>query len=131
MKQSSTSRRFSEQAREALARIVLFDIADPRLQMVTITACEVSIDRSLCNVYYSCDPGRYEEVEEAFAGAKGRIRRLLSQALGWKTTPDLRFFRDPSVDTAQTIAEALKREGERMTPLDRNSKGDTRDRQDD
>ncbi len=118
MKQTSTSRRFNAQAQAALARIVLFEIADPRLRLVTIINCEVSVDRSICNVYYTCEPSRYEEVASAFDGAKGRIRHLLSQELGWKVTPELRFHRDPSVDTAQAIAKALQREEGRMARSD-------------
>ena len=53
MKQGSSSRKVNEQAREVIASILLFDISDPELSMVTITGCEVSFDRSVCNVYYS------------------------------------------------------------------------------
>ena len=51
MKQGSSSRKVNEQAREVIASILLFDISDPELSMVTITGCEVSFDRSVCNVY--------------------------------------------------------------------------------
>ena len=52
MKQGSSSRRVNEQAREVIASIILFEMTDPRLDMVTITGCEVSFDRSVANVYY-------------------------------------------------------------------------------
>ena len=61
MKQNSSSRKLNEQAREVLAHILLFEVSDPRLDMVTITGCEVSFDRSMCNVYYTVDPSRYED----------------------------------------------------------------------
>ena len=60
MKQGSSSRKVNEQAREVIASILLFDISDPELSMVTITGCEVSFDRSVCNVYYSTDKQRYD-----------------------------------------------------------------------
>ena len=62
MKQGSSSRKVNEQAREVIASILLFDISDPELSMVTITGCEVSFDRSVCNVYYSTDKQRYDKV---------------------------------------------------------------------
>ena len=65
MKQGSSSRKVNEQAREVIASILLFDISDPELSMVTITGCEVSFDRSVCNVYYSTDKQRYDKVAEA------------------------------------------------------------------
>ena len=58
MKQSSANRKVNEQAREVIASILLFDIADPRLRLVTITGCEVSYDRSACNVFYTTDAKR-------------------------------------------------------------------------
>lgn len=74
MKQSSSNRRVNEQAREVISEILLFEISDPRLDMVTITGVEVSYDRSVANVYYSTEPSRYTEVAQAFNAAAGRIR---------------------------------------------------------
>ena len=65
MKQGSTNRKVNQQAREVIASILLFEISDPRLSLVTITGCEVSYDRSVCNVFYTADRGEYEEVAEA------------------------------------------------------------------
>ncbi len=113
MKQSSSNRKVNEQAREVIANILLFETADPRLNMVTITGCEVSYDRSFCNVFYTAEPDRYEEVEAAFAQAKGRIRSLMARKLSWRVAPDLRFHLDKSVDQAQVIARALAADRDR------------------
>ena len=107
MKQNSSSRKLNEQAREVLAHTPLPEVSDPRLDMVTITGCEVSFDRSMCNVYYTVDPSRYEDAAAGFAAAYGRIRSLMGRALHWRVTPELRFMLDASVDEAQRIAEAL------------------------
>ena len=107
MKQSEGSRKVNAQAREVIASILLFDISDPRLDMVTITDCEVSFDKSVCNVFYTADAKRYGEVADAFAGAKGRIRSLMAKRLSWRVAPELRFMLDQSVDTAQRISDAL------------------------
>ncbi len=114
MKQGSSNRKVNEQAREVIASILLFEISDPRLDMITITGCEVSYDRSVCNVYYASEPDRYEEVEAAFGQAKGRIRSLMAKKLSWRVAPELRFRLDRSVDEAETIAQALMRESERV-----------------
>ena len=108
MKQSSSNRRVNEQAREVISEILLFEISDPRLDMVTITGVEVSYDRSVANVYYSTEPSRYTEVAQAFNAAAGRIRSLMAKKLSWRVAPELRFHLDESVDNAQRIAEALK-----------------------
>ena len=113
MKQGSSSRRVNEQAREVIASALLFDISDPRLGLVTITSCEVSYDRSYCNVYYTANATDYEMVAEAFEKAKGRIRSLMAKRLSWRVAPELRFMLDSSVDAAERIEYALKREAQR------------------
>ena len=113
MKQSSSNRRVNEQAREAISEILLFEISDPRLDMVTITGVEVSYDRSVANVYYSTEPSRYTEVAQAFNAAAGRIRSLMAKKLSWRVAPELRFHLDESVDNAQRIAEALSADAAR------------------
>ena len=113
MKQSSSNRRVNEQAREVISEILLFEISDPRLDMVTITGVEVSYDRSVSNVYYSTEPSRYTEVAQAFNAAAGRIRSLMAKKLSWRVAPELRFHLDESVDNAQRIAEALSADAAR------------------
>ena len=114
MKQGSSSRRVNEQARQVIAETLMFDISDPRLQLVTSTGCEVSFDRSVCNVYYTASPDAYEDVEIAFSKAKGKIRSVLAKKLSWRTSPELRFFIDSSVDEAEKIARALESERRRV-----------------
>lgn len=113
MKQPSSNRRVNEQAREVISEILLFEISDPRLDMVTITGVEVSYDRSVANVYYSTEPSRYTEVAQAFNAAAGRIRSLMAKKLSWRVAPELRFHLDESVDNAQRIAEALSADAAR------------------
>ena len=123
MKQGASSRKVNEQAREVIASILLFDISDPRLRAATITGCEVSFDRSYCNVYYTTEPDRYSSTAKAFARAAGRIRSLMARQLSWRVAPELRFILDdrylddyvdlvrfildPSVDEAERISTAL------------------------
>ena len=113
MKQNSSSRRVNEQARQVIAETLMFEFSDPRLSLVTITGCEVSFDRSACNVHYTTTPDRYEETQEALEKAAGRLRSLLARKLSWRTSPELRFFLDTSVDEAERIARALQNERER------------------
>lgn len=108
MKQNSATRRLAEEAREKIATILMMEISDPRLDLVTVTGCEVSVDRSVCKVWVSADPDSYDEVLEGLQSAKGRIRSLLGRSLTWRVTPELIFQIDRSTDEAQRIAEALK-----------------------
>ena len=108
MKQNNATRRLGEQLREKLGYILLFEIADPRLDLVTLTGVEVSIDRSFARVFVSCDGDRYDEVIEALASARGHIRSLLARSLDWRVVPELDFRIDRSTDEAERISRALE-----------------------
>ena len=127
MKQGSSNRKVNEQAREVIASILLFEVSDPRLDLVTITACEVSYDRSVCNVFYTTERNRYQQVEKALKKASGRIRSCMARKLSWRVAPELRFLLDPSVDQAERIASALAHEADRppVGELDASLYGET------
>jgi ribosome-binding factor A len=108
MKQTPATRRLNEQAREVVASLLVSEISDPRLELVTVTGAEVSPDRSVLLVFVSAGPDRYDEVLAGLESAKGRIRSLIGRALGWRVTPELRFYIDKSVDSGMRIEEALQ-----------------------
>lgn len=108
MKRTQHTRRSGELAREKLASILLFEVADPDLALVTLTGVEVSPDKSYLRAYVSCDADRYDAVSAALARATGRIRSLLGRALGWRVTPELDFRIDTTTDEAERIARALE-----------------------
>lgn len=110
MKSNAASRKASEELRAKLTSVLLYNIADPRLDMVTVTAVEVSKERDVADVYVSADKERYDEVLAGLAAAKGRIRSLVGKSLGWRTVPELRFRIDQSVDEAERIAVVLGKE---------------------
>ena len=108
MKQNQYSRRTNALAREKLASILLFEVSDPDLALVTVTGVEVSVDRSFMRAFVTCDAERYDEVTAALARARGRIRSLLGRSLGWRVTPELEFRIDTTTDEAERIARALE-----------------------
>lgn len=114
MKQTAVTRRLGEQLREKLGYILLFEVSDPRLDLVTLTGVEVSVDRAYARVFVSCEAERYGEVLEALESARGRIRSLLARSLDWRQVPELDFRIDRSTDAAETIARALENVPETM-----------------
>jgi ribosome-binding factor A len=108
MKQTPNTRRLNEQAREVIASLLVSEVSDPRVELITVTGTEVSPDRSVLLVFVSTDPERYEEVLAGLESAKGRLRSLLGHALGWRVTPELRFYIDESVDSGMRIDAALR-----------------------
>ena len=108
MKQNAATRRLARETREKIASILMLEVSDPRLDLITITSCEVSVDRSLCRVYVAAQPGTYDDVLAGLESAKGRIRSLLGRSLTWRVTPELDFVIDTTTDEAMRITEALK-----------------------
>ena len=113
-KSYSRSRAAGESVREVVARILLEEIADPRVDLVTVTGVDMSPDLRHANVYVTTHGGeeRYREVIAGLDSAKGRIRTLLGQALVMRYVPELHFRIDPSVDEALRIGEAIRAERE-------------------
>lgn len=107
MSRESFGRKMDEQVREAVAYILATEVSDPRVSLITVTGAKVSPDRSVASVYVVSDRERYDEVLDGLESAKGRVRTLLGKNLGWRVTPELRFFLDESEDAGERIAEAL------------------------
>lgn len=103
----SFGRKSDEQIRETVAAIIATEISDPRVALITVTGARVSPDRSVANVYVSAAPEDYDDVLSGLDSARGRVRSLLGRNLGWRVTPDLRFFIDESVDEGERISAAL------------------------
>lgn len=112
------NRKVDQQAREVIANILLFDVSDPRLELVTITGCSVSYDRAYCDVYYTVEPERYPEVEAAFESSKGRIRSLMADKLSWRKAPELRLHVDETVDAAEKLERYINMEKKRQSISD-------------
>ena len=114
MKSFPRSRVTGETVREAVARILLSEIKDPRVELVTVTSVEVSRDLRHANVFVTAHggPERYAEVLAGLRSASGRVRTLLGRQVRMRYVPELHFLIDPSLDEAQRIAEVLRHEQE-------------------
>ena len=88
---------------------LLLNMNDPRLNLVTVTI--VNIDRELehANVFVSTvgDEARRKEVMQVLNGAKGYIRREVSQRVQLRRAPELIFHWDPSPEKAEHISQIL------------------------
>lgn len=110
MKITPRTRKINETVKEALARILVDEIADPRLDLVTVTSVEVSGDLRVAMVYVIAhgDAERYADALKGLESAKGRIRSLLGRRVRMKQVPDLNFRIDTSIDEGMRISEVLR-----------------------
>jgi ribosome-binding factor A len=94
--QRSNSRRaiqMGDQIMQVLASLLVQEVEDPVLQLVTITGVRLNRDFSIAEVLYTHIKGRTAEPEitKALIRAKGFLRTRLGKELKLRGIPDLRF----------------------------------------
>ncbi len=102
--------RVGETVRAEISEMILRDLKDPRIGLVTITDVVMSPDLRQARVYFS-RIGTKEESEESLVGltkAAGFIRRELGRRLKLKFAPELRFLHDDSLETGARISDLLR-----------------------
>ncbi len=103
------SQRIAERIFEELSTLLIMEIADPRLENISIT--HVSVDRELAfaKIYVSSYDGSAasEKIMEGLSHAKGFLRRQLSRLIPLRSFPQLRFIWDPIPERADQIDKLL------------------------
>lgn len=102
--------RVAEAVREVIAELLLRDIKDPRIGMVTLTTVEFADDLKHARVYFSCvgDAALRERSLRGLRSAAGYIRSQVTRQLKLRHAPDLTFLFDPSLEIADRVATLLK-----------------------
>lgn len=101
---------------EDIRRIIsgkMRDLKDPRVNggdMLTIVRCDVANDGSFCKVYVSSFAGfdKAKEAVRGFESATGYLKREISNVLGLRKCPDLKFIADNSIEHSASINKLLK-----------------------
>jgi ribosome-binding factor A len=93
---SRRSIRLADQILRELATMLLEEVADPRLELVSLTGCKLNADVSIALVSFTVGGGP-ERRQTALAGlnkAKGFLRSGLARRLNMRSLPELRFAFD-------------------------------------
>jgi ribosome-binding factor A len=103
-------RRVSALIREALAELLQKEVADPRLDFVTITDVETSPDLRQAHIYVTFlgDPEQQKDGLSALKKATGYLRRQLGQTVYLRYVPELNFHLDRSVEQGLRIDRILQ-----------------------
>ncbi|MBM3499396.1 MAG: 30S ribosome-binding factor RbfA [Armatimonadetes bacterium] len=104
--------RMARRVQEELSRILLREIDDPLVRLVTITDVELSPDLKHARVFFSVLGGQEDAPDGALRGlrrAARHIRYLLAQEGELRYTPSLDFRFDPTAQRAQRIEAILHR----------------------
>lgn len=92
-----------------LNELIRFESKDPRLEMVSFTAVELSRDLSYAKVHFSmldphADP---EPVLEGLQRASGFLRGRLGREIKIRHVPELRFAHDDSAAEGQRLSDLI------------------------
>lgn len=101
------SHRMAERVRSELARLLLEEVADPRLQATVVTDVVVSNDLRHAKVFFTHSKFNTEEVLRGFGKASSFLRRRLGESLETRYTPELVFKNDTHNDEIRKIYEIL------------------------
>jgi ribosome-binding factor A len=104
--------RLAERIRQEVADLLLRDLVDPRLQMLSVTDVQVDREFAFADVYVSlveADAKRREEILAALEGARGHVRHELAARIPLRTFPQIRFHWDPTPERAERLEGLIDR----------------------
>jgi ribosome-binding factor A len=93
---SRRSERLADLVMRELGRLLVEEVQDPRLSLVTVSGVSLNQDLSIALVYLTFDERMHtrDEVMAALERAGGFLRSRLGKALDLRRTPELRFTFD-------------------------------------
>jgi ribosome-binding factor A len=109
------AQRLAERVREELADLLLRELGDPRLRLLSITDVRVDREFAYADVYVSsveADREKQEEVLRALKGARGFLRHALVERIPLRTFPQLRFYWDSTPERAEHLEGLIDSLGE-------------------
>jgi ribosome-binding factor A len=110
MTKSYRKERINGNIKEILSELVLTQLKDPRVGLVTITEVRVAKDMTVAKVFYTV-MGEEEERKETHKGlvsARYFMRKVIATELKLRTAPELRFVYDDTLERSMAIEQALR-----------------------
>jgi ribosome-binding factor A len=109
MPSSLRLQRIADRIQQELAEMVVKEIADPRLDGISITDVKVDRELAYADVYVSAIEGsvRSREIIKGLEHASGFLRKSLTDRIELRVFPRLRFHWDPTPERADHIESLL------------------------
>ena len=119
---SRRQKRVAELIREEVSKLILQELKDPRLGLVSVTYVDVTPDLRQARVYVSTlEPEARHEVLAALEHAAGFIRHELGGRVRLKFTPELLFRLDETLEQSLRINELLSQVSASAVPAEDSS----------
>jgi ribosome-binding factor A len=102
--------RIQEQVREEVSQMLATEVRDPGVGLVTVTRTKVTGDLSLARVYWTIigDAEELKKTQKALERATPFVRRLLSERLSLRRSPEVKFIYDQSVAAQDRIEQIIQ-----------------------
>jgi ribosome-binding factor A len=107
----SRTQRLAEQIHRELAELLLREVKDPRVGMVTLGEVKVSADLAHAKIYYTVmgdEPVRLS-TQRGLEKAAGFLRSQLGKRLHIRVTPELQFIFDDTPQRGDYLDELIAR----------------------
>jgi ribosome-binding factor A len=112
LKEFSRTARIADFLKRELGSFIQKELRDPRLGMVSVIDAQVSRDLSHAKIYVTVmGKDTAEEAKESLAvlnKAAGFLRSQVAKVNNARTTPQLRFYYDASVNRGQHISKLIQ-----------------------
>lgn len=103
--------RLADEIRDLIAPLLARgDIADRRLEQITITFVKLTADLQLASIYFRVlpdDKATIAAAQDGFRSATGFMRKRLAEGLDLRRVPNLRFFYDESIERGARIEDLI------------------------
>jgi ribosome-binding factor A len=107
--------RVADRIRAELSELLQRGVADPRLELVTVTDVAVDREMAFANVFVSTVTAesaavpseRRQEIIGALEGAAGFLRREIGARVRLRNTPQLKFHWDPTPERGAHLADLI------------------------
>ena len=103
--------KIADRIRDVIAEALTGDrLRDPRVQGLVVTRVKITADLQLASIYFRSyhDSSSNDEHIKGLESCRGYFRRVLSDALIMRKTPQLRFFYDESLEKKAQIEKLLE-----------------------
>ena len=101
--------RMAERIQSILSELLLREVADPRLQGVTVTEVQLDAELMFARIFVNAlgDEGRKDAVMTGLERATGFLRRELGRRIRLRNTPELHFEWDTTLEHGERLNQII------------------------
>lgn len=97
----------ADQIQRDLSELVMREVKDPRVGIVTFQSVELTPDYAHAKIYFTVLTGKPGDTEDALNHAAGHLRNLLFKRLHIHTVPTLHFHYDQTTEKALEMSRLI------------------------